>query len=201
MDIKFCKLNQDMASDYIDFFDERAFSDGNINKGCYCVWHHWTEKQEYERSLMPKEERPFCKRNYAIELIKNNKLNGFAAYCDDKIVGFCNADAKENYFRLSRENNPASWQGTNDKDKILAIVCFVVAPDMRGKGIAKGLLRCACKYAEENGFDSIEAYPTVGEFEETNCCGSLSMYQRSGFEIINIPDGVVARRSCCTQKP
>lgn len=194
MNIKIYQLNPNMASDYIDFFDERAFSDGNINKGCYCVWHHWTEKHEYARSQMPQEERPFCKRNYAIELIQNKQLNGFVAYSDDKIVGFCNADLKENYFRLSRKNNPHGWQDTNDGDKILAIVCFVVAPDMRGKGIAKALLQYACTYAAENGFDYVESYPAVGAFDAGNCCGSDAMYRKFGFEIIDVPDGVVARK-------
>lgn len=37
MNIKVCKLTKDMADDYIDYFEHRAFSDENIQKGCYCV--------------------------------------------------------------------------------------------------------------------------------------------------------------------
>ena len=44
-------------------------------------------------------------------------------------------------------------------------ICFIVDPDMRRKGIAKALLGYACRYAEENGF-----------------------------EIINIPNGIIARK-------
>lgn len=62
-----------------DYFENRAFSDGNIQKGCYCVWHHWTEKHEHERSLMPEHERPYRKRDYAKELIEKGVLNGFVA--------------------------------------------------------------------------------------------------------------------------
>ena len=70
MNFKVCKLTKDMSDDYIDYFEHRAFYDGNIQKGCYCVWHHWTDKHEQERSLMPENERPYRKIDYAKELIK-----------------------------------------------------------------------------------------------------------------------------------
>ena len=180
MNIRISKLNRDMSEEYINFFDNRAFSDDNAEKGCYCVWHHWTDQHEYARSLMPENERTFCKRDYAKELIQ--------------IVGFCNADTKDRYFRLSREKYPNSWMGVNENDKILAIVCFIVAPDMRRKGIAKALLDSACQYAEENGYDYVEGYPSKGEFTINDCGGSVSMYIDHGFEIIDIPDGIIARK-------
>lgn len=194
MNIKVYRLSKDIAEDYISYFDNRAFSDGDIEKGCYCVWHHWTDNHEYERSLMPENERPYRKRDYAKELIRNGILNGFVAYDGKQIVGFCNADIKDNYFRLSRENNPNSWTGVNAHDKILSIVCFIVAPDMRRKGIAKALLEYACQYAEEKGYDYVEGYPPHGEFTIHDCGGSVSMYVNLGFEIIDIPNGVIARK-------
>ena len=103
MNIMVCRLNRNMTEEYIDFFDKRAFSDGSEERGCYCVWHHWTEQHELEHSFMPENERQYCKKNYAKELIQNGILNGFVAFCDNHIVGFCNSDIKDNYFRLSRE--------------------------------------------------------------------------------------------------
>ncbi len=194
MEIKIQELSSDMAHEYIDFFDNRAFNDGNINKGCYCVWHHWTEKHEYDRNQLPIEERPFCKKNYAIDLIEHNKLRGFVAYYDSKIIGFCNADLKDNYFRFSKENHPDSWVGIDKNDKILAIVCFTVDPDYRGKGIAKKMLEYACEYAQKNNYDYVESYPSDGKFNPNNCCGNRSMYESQGFKIININNGIIARK-------
>lgn len=194
MDIKIQELKPDMALKYIDFFDNRAFSDGNINKGCYCVWHHWTEKHEYERSQLPIKKRPLCKRDYAVELIKHNKLHGFVACDDNDIIGFCNADLKDNYFRFSKENNHESWIGIDINEKVLSIVCFTVAPNYRGKGIAKRMLEYACEYAKKNGYDYIESYPCDGEFNSNNCCGHRTMYESQGFAIINISDGIIARK-------
>ena len=190
MDITVKKLTPELAEDYIDYFDNRAFSDGNKEKGCYCVWHHWTEKHEYERSLLPESERPYRKRNYAKELIQSGRLNGFAAFCGGEMVGFCNADRKSSYFRLSGENG----SDNAENDRILSIVCFTVAPDMRRRGIAKAMLACACRYAEENGFDCVEGYPKAGEFSVSDCGGSVSMYVEQGFEIVDVTDGITARK-------
>lgn len=194
MGIKIQELNPKMAFQYIDFFDKRAFSDGNVNKGCYCVWHHWTEKEEYKRSQLPVEERAFCKRNYAMKLIEHDKLHGFVAYNNEKVIGFCNADLKDTYFRFSKENNPSSWIGIENDDKVLAIVCFTIAPNYRGKGIAKKMLNYACEFAKKNGYDYIESYPSDGEFNPNNCCGNRSMYETQGFEIINRKNGILARK-------
>ncbi len=193
-DIIIKKLTSELKDDYLEFFDFRAFSDGNIQKGCYCVWHHWTEMHEHERSLMPENERPYRKRNYAKELIEKSILNGFVAVYQDKIVGFCNADSKDNYFRLNKDNAPDSWIGSHEGDKILSIVCYTVEPDMRRKGIAKAMLEYACQYAKENGYDSIEGYPSRGKFSISDCGGSVEMYTDQGFDIIEIPNGVVARK-------
>lgn len=194
MDIKIQELNPDMALQYVDFFDNRAFDDGNINKGCYCVWHHWTEKHECERSRLPIEERPFCKRNFAIDLIQHDQLHGFVACYNNEIIGFCNADLKDNYFRHSKENHPDSWSGIENNANVFAIVCFTIAPDLRGRGIAKKLLNYACEFAKKNGYDYVESYPSDGAFDPGNCCGNRSMYEAQGFTIINVTDGIIARK-------
>ena len=196
MQMEIHRLSPELASDYIAFFDERAFSDGSINKGCYCVWHHWTDQHELVRSIMPAEERPYRKRTYAAELIGQGKLNGFLAYSGGRVIGFCNADQKDHYFRLQTETAPDTWKNLNVCSSVLSIVCFFVAPDMRGKCVATALLRAACQYAEENGYDYVESYPTAGGFRTSDCCGPASMYQKSGFEIIDIPNGVIARKRC-----
>lgn len=189
------RLSPEMVNDYIDLFNKRGFMDGDMNKGCYCVWHHWTDQHEHERSKLPENEQPFVKRDYAIKLIQEGTLNGFVAYLDDRLVGFCNADHKENYYRHSRNNRPDLWMGLADDDKVLAIVCYVVDVGMRGKGVATALLEGVCKYAAENGFDYIEAYPSLGGFHSTHCGGPFSMYEKQGFSLLdNQKSEVIARK-------
>lgn len=194
MDISINVLTPDMADEYITYFDEKAFSDGSKEKGCYCVWHHWTQQKELDRSALPEAERACYKRNYAYELIKTDKLHGFAAMYEGQMVGFCNADLKDHYFRLNRENNPESWDGVEADEKVLSIVCYIISPDMRGRGIAKAFLKYTCEYAAENGYDFIEGYPAEGDFDVSNCGGPASMYIDCGFEIIRKQGFVIARK-------
>ncbi len=56
------------------------------------------------------------------------------------------------------------------------------------------MLNYACQYAEENGYDYVEGYPVKGEFTINDCGGSASMYIRHGFEMIDLPNGIVARK-------
>lgn len=201
MRIQVRRLSKAMAEEYIRYFDDRAFSDGSPEKGCYCVWHHWTDAHEQERALMPEEQRPYRKRAYAKELIENGVLNGFAAFVDNEMVGFCNADLKDRYFRLSREHNADSWNDVTAEDQILAIVCFIVAPDMRRKGVAKALLSYACQYAAGHGYDYVEGYPSAGAFTPRDCGGSVSMYTDAGFDILEVPGGVIARKKLKANQP
>ena len=58
----------------------------------------------------------------------------------------------------------------------------------------KAMLEYACQYAKENGYDIIEGYPSRGKFSISDCGGSVEMYTDQGFDIIEIPNGVVARK-------
>lgn len=171
-----------MVDDYVNFFEKRAFEETDENVGCYCVWNHWTPQKEQERANLPPEERRFVKRDFARKLILEGKLNGFAAYCGDKMAGFCNADDKRRYFRLQ----------SDEREKTMAIVCFTVDRTMRGKGIATALLEAVCQYAGDSDFDRIEAYPS--ENIPTHCGGSASMFLKQGFSLLVTAEGTIAEK-------
>lgn len=56
------------------------------------------------------------------------------------------------------------------------------------------MLNYACEFAKKNGYDYVESYPSDGEFNPYNCCGNRSMYESQGFAIVNIDDGIIARK-------
>ena len=65
-----------------------------------------------------------------------------------------------------------------------AVVCFSVAPPMRGRGIAAMLLQRVCEDAKEQGYDYIEAYPQMGSRDVyTNHHGPESLYDKQGFTL------------------
>jgi len=94
MNIEIRKLTPDLADDYAHFFDSVRHNNAGHGDKCYCVTHcddrvyrsggtHWYPTWE-ERRL------------HAIQRIKDGNIQGYFAYCDDKIVGWCNANTKAN---------------------------------------------------------------------------------------------------------
>lgn len=189
------KLTPELANDYIEFFEKYAFSDGSEFAGCYCTWYNWNDDYEKERNRCSDEKKKSFKKDLAYHWILNGKLNGFLAYENGVPIGWCNADKKQNYDRLRIVHNPETWKDSNFNDKILSIVCFLVSPNMRGKGIAAALLKEVCDYAEKSEYQYIEAYPSNDGFSVTNYHGQFSMYQKLGFQLIGKSEiGMVARK-------
>ena len=161
MNIEIRRLSPDLTDDYIRFFDitphsEKPYSD---DCKCYCVW--WcSEEQDIDNIdyLLSKEKR----RNYAVKKIKENKIQGYLAYHDGKVVGWCNANTKSDCLKCYCWRRFMSAVPTGDVvsgARVKSIFCFLVAPEFRRKGITKLLLERVCQDAVDDGFDYVEAYP------------------------------------------
>lgn len=81
--------------------------------------------------------------------------------------------------------------------KVKSVFCFVIAPDMKRKGIAMLLLECVCKDAIKEGFDFVEAYPyREAAYQSSDFGGYYEMYKRSGFYVsLETDQGLVMRKS------
>src|SRR5438445_10775841 len=72
----------------------------------------------------------------------------------------------------------------DDTDKLGSIVCFVVAKNHRGRGIAKLMLEAASDRFRKQGLSYAEAYPaSEAKSEADNYPGPLSMYLANDFRI------------------
>lgn len=189
------KLSPGLVNDYMEFFEKYAFCDGSEFTGCYCTWYNWNDSYELERNRCSDVKRKNFKKDLAYRWILEGKLNGFLAYDNGIPIGWCNVDRKQNYDRLKKEHNPETWKDSNVEDKVLSIVCFLVSPNMRGKGVATALLKEVCSFAESYKYQYIEAYPSNEDFSVTNYHGQFSMYQKLGFQLIGTSEiGQVARK-------
>jgi len=181
MNLVIKKLSKDMLDNYLHFFDDIAFCDNPTWSWCYCNHYHLLDKEI--EVIKSKDESRTC----LIKRINDEKHNGFMAFIDNEPVGWINTDKKENYARLM--NDP---QIAYDTDKTIAsIVCFIVAKDYRGKGIATRLLNEAYTYYEKEGYDLVEAYPmSAPKNQAENYHGPLGMYMSNGFEILKDLDHI-----------
>ena len=175
MEYEIRRLTPGSRVDYLNFFDNIAFTDHPDWAQCYCIHFHWQSKWD--------DEPPKSNRDRIIEHINSGGLQGYLVYMDGQVVGWCNANDKKNYAALKYNVNPELWADDKDK-KVKSVVCFLVAPDMRGKGIATKLLDRVCADAEVDGYDFIEAYPSIGNFDMYSAHhGTVPFFEKCGFII------------------
>ena len=179
MDIYIKKLIPSLVEDYIDFFDETLHSTNNEEHRCYCVCWCNTDYKNQDFSSAQK------RRDIAKKYVTQGNISGYLAYYDNKVVGWCNANTKADCFECF------SWQmfmgdiKTDDlpNTKVKSIFCFAIAPEFRGKGIAKRLLEKVCEDAKNDGFDYIECYPNKSFINtEDDFMGPIEMYKNLGFD-------------------
>lgn len=182
-------LTADRAADYFDFFDNVAFTDHPEWAWCYCTYYHLN--REAEQALERQGNVPDSLRNKARTMIEEGALNGYLAYADGKVVGWCNCGDKPSFLRL--RDQVGLWE--EDEGRVLSIVCFTIAPDARRQGVATALLRRIVDDAGANGYDALEAYPANGE---GNCFhhyhGYRAMFEAAGFAARREMDGYTALR-------
>lgn len=182
MNIEVKKLTPADVEEYIRFFDATPHDDHNPENTCYCV--SWCSDDHRAMADYPSREE---RRKMAAEYVKSGKIQGYLAYADGRIVGWCNANTKTECL------NCGGWLFSmpqiselefNHSEKVKSIYCFLIAPDMKRKGIANQLLKYVCQDAADCGFDYVEAYPQKEAADErTFFWGFPDMYMKQGFSI------------------
>ncbi|HEX4919330.1 MAG TPA: GNAT family N-acetyltransferase [Candidatus Bathyarchaeia archaeon] len=173
------ELNPDTLSDFLNLFD-KAFSDFPDWAGCYCGFYE-TEEKDWDSSEKASQEH----RKWKSEQITNGRAGGLLAYINGRAVGWCNAQPR------ARFANMRSYEVavTDPNEPVGSIMCFLVSPDHRGKGVGTALLREACRMFSRDGLTVAEAYPRTSSkqsgvpWAEENYKGSLSMYLNNGFTV------------------
>lgn len=202
MSVSIRKLTPDQWETYLDFFDNRAFTDGSPYAGCYCNLFYFTPEEIREKYPDPGkagwEAMSRAIRESAAEMVRKGKIAGYFAFDGSDPVGWIHANDRKRFVRVG-EFNPAAREGRflthENEEKILSVVCFEVAPPYRGQGIARTLLERVIRDAEEEGYDAVEAYPIAREKRETlDFTGPLRLFETLGFEILKGEDGYLTAR-------
>jgi ribosomal protein S18 acetylase RimI-like enzyme len=178
MNIEIRKLSPGLAEDYVNFFDVTPHNQ-KWNVKCYCVF--WSNDDSESKDFSSPEKW----REFAFQYVKNGSIQGYLAYYNDKVAGWCNANIKSDClkcpgWRWLKDSIPA--EESAPEIKIKSVFCFVVAPEMQRRGIASRLLTRVCQDAAQDGFDFVEAYPNKeGTAESEDFVGCADMYKKSGF--------------------
>ena len=106
---------------------------------------------------------------------------GVIAYLDDLIVGWCGFGPRRTMERLVRSRTiPAV-----DDLPVWSIVCFLVRPGYRRRGVGRALLDGAIDCARSHGAPALEAYPIDPAGRRVNVSfayvGTMHMFEQAGF--------------------
>lgn len=171
--VEIVPLRPELKDDYLRFFDGDAFADNPAWASCYCVSYHL--------NLPPGE---FDERSAAMNradravMIQRGQASGVMAYAGTQVVGWCNAAPRTELPLLDQFPEFAA----EDALTTGAIVCFVVAPQYRGQGLARRLLDGACEMLRDRGLHTVYAYPPPRAATDSGSYhGRLSMYLDAGF--------------------
>jgi GNAT superfamily N-acetyltransferase len=114
-------------------------------------------------------------------LIRDEKMNGLLAFIDNEPAGWCNVNSKDAYEKIPIDSESEKILG----GKIASIVCFLIAPNHRKKGISRKLLKHAFQILKEKGYDWIEAYPRKGDLSDAHSYhGPVSLFDSEGFIVV-----------------
>lgn len=190
-DIQIKELTKDLIDDYLDFFYYRAFSDNNPNGPCYCTSPNQDEKtiqqMVSEFSIHGVKETI---RKYAVKMLEENVIKGYLAFDQETSIGWCNAADMELYIGFVPE-----FARKNSCGKTVSIVCFEIAPEYRGIGIASLFIERVCQDAKSKGYTAVEGYARILESrDDFDFRGPVHLFQKSRFEEVARVDGQAIMR-------
>ena len=197
MNITIKPLTPGIAADYFDFFENRAFNDDSPYR-CYCQVFQMS-KEQYQAAYDNPEARQNpgpASRKAAEQQIADGVLRGYLAYIDGKSIGWCNANDRANYPAEPYQNVPF-YAPAEAREK--AVICFEIAPEYRGKGVATALLQQVIADAEAEGYSAVIAFPVARtERYEWDNQGPIRLYEKAGFNKATQNDGTITMRKGLT---
>ncbi len=164
------RLGPESLPMFLQFFDGDAFSDNPKWSSCYCQCF-------YEDHNVVKWSGRTSEQNRALACSRTARgdMQGYLAIENNSPVGWCGAAPRRLLHALDDEPTP-------NAETVGMIVCFLVSPSHRGKGVARVLLDAACAGLREQGMTIAEANPRPNaKSPAENHFGPLSLYLSSGF--------------------
>ena len=181
MNLTIRPLGPDDAERYVQYLNHLDFHHAPDWSGCYCRYYHTTCTNEAWAKRSADENKA-----EALAAIQDGSMKGFLAFDGDQVIGWLNANQVEAYPRLRPFIEPYL-----NNEKAGCVVCFVIHPEYRKQGVASALLKAAVDQFKKDGYDFVVAAPFENKEEpEKAYRGSISMYLKTGFTVIDSRDNM-----------
>ena len=179
MDIR--PITPALVDDYMALFDN-AFSDNPHWAGCYCAFYDDSRSRKEWNASRP----DFASRNRENRqnTISERQAHGLLAYESDRPVGWVNAGPRRRYGNLHTFSQAVD---PNDPP-VGSVMCFVIHPEHREKGVATALLAEVDDYFRDLELTVAEGYPRRATpadpsfpWTAASYKGSPEMYRKAGY--------------------
>jgi len=189
MNIVIKPLTPELAADYFDFFENRAFTDDSPYR-CYCQIFQMSKaesKAASDYATTSGLDGGQIARTIAQQQIESGILKGYLAYVDGVSIGWCNANDRANY--PAKQHYAVPFHAPADKQE-KAVVCFLISPEYRGRGVASALLQQVINDAKAENYTAVVAFPVKrNERFEWDTQGPIQLYDKTGFVKMEEQDG------------
>ena len=188
------RLSPARRDDFLRFFDRQrdaALAASPERAKCYCRYHHVAAALDWSALDAAANRRAMAAR------IDVGEMEGFLACSGDEVVGWVNAQPWHKLPHACARMRIAPVALPVPAHEAAAIVCFVVAPQWRRRGVARALLDGALASFAERGIRLVDAFPRSagdGAVPGDRCRGTLSMFVAAGFAPLREEAGVAVVR-------
>jgi len=179
-DLEIKPLSPDMANQFTSYLGEMDYSHAEHWHFCYCQYYHVDCSSIAWRQRTAEQNKALAEEN-----IKSGLMRGLVALDGDQMVGWVNVNDINNYALLTSDEELHSFPGSS-----AMVVCFVIHPDYRGKGLANRMLAEAVEEARRLGFDRVIGRPFLWKTHpERQYHGVPNMFEALGFSEISQSNG------------
>lgn len=181
MDFIIKALTPELADTFTEYLAGLDFGHAPHWASCYCRYYYLDCPQNEWMTRSGAQNR-----DEAVQKIKEGAMRGYLAFDGDTCIGWCNANDARAFVRLEAD----ICHLIKDK-RVGCVICYVIHPDYRGKGVARLLLRQAVQDFSADKYDAVIAMPfEAGDSLQKRYRGTFNMYREQGFQEIEKQDGV-----------
>lgn len=160
----------------------RLFASNASAAGCWCMWFIIRVKEYHEGGGAANAAK--------FEALADDSALplGLIGYLDGEPVGWTAAGPRSRYVRAIKTPTLAGIDHAEDEE-VWLVPCFFIRPDMRGKGIARSLLKYAVQLGQKFNANAIEGFPYSGHRAGSTDpqVGAERLFDSCGFTAIRTP--------------
>lgn len=184
MDITVLRLDAARRDDFLGFFDHErgpAFADNPGWAKCYCHFY------QVPKAIRWPSLDAAANRTAMTARIEASEMEGFLAYAGSVVVGWLNAQPYAKLPHCAARMGIAPPPLPVPAHEAAAIVCFVIAPGWRRRGVARALLEGALSSFAARGLRIVDAFPFkagASTAPADHYHGPPSLFRAAGFAVL-----------------